>query len=468
MGARPCRQGVPAAAARRWRALLTTAAVAVTSLGITAPAPAQAADGADARTASAVQVARGRADGLTIVQANIYTGLKTEKFQKDVATVLGLAPDFVTYNEVPFRQDSVMAPSGYEIHRSMKNRFKAATPVAWRADRWTAIDEGTFRISNWRGKPPGKVVELGRRFANWVTLESADGRVVSVVSVHVAPLTKGMPDLLNESVARLGRLVGKLARSGPVLAGGDFNVHYTSGRYPRERLTADQLAPTYDILGAHFPTGDHFGNTIDYVFSRGTDELTPTKQYPVELKSDHDAVVGDYTWLVDPPATISKVRNAPDGTRVEQRATARALVNAIDAAKPGSTVALRTPTLALKGPQQALRAAVKRGVHVQVASANDASTKRERVLQRTIAAQEDPASWFQACGAACLSGWRKAGMARALLMISNTSGAWTARYDVNRPVGPEMVELPSAVTISTGPLALKEGAAVLGMASGPA
>ena len=75
------------------------------------------------------------ASDITMIQANIYTGLTVPRFQADVRKVLALEPDFVTYNEVPFRSDSVIAPEGYDLYRDMTNRFTAATPVAWRADR---------------------------------------------------------------------------------------------------------------------------------------------------------------------------------------------------------------------------------------------------------------------------------------------------------------------------------------------
>src|SRR5215207_3641603 len=83
---------------------------------LTAPAVAGADDGD--RRASAV-------GDITMIQANIYTGLSPERFQADVREVLAVQPDFVTYNEVPFRNDAVMAPDGYAIYRNMRNRFTA-------------------------------------------------------------------------------------------------------------------------------------------------------------------------------------------------------------------------------------------------------------------------------------------------------------------------------------------------------
>ena len=405
-------------------------------------------------------------DTLTMVQANIYTKLEPAPFQRDVRTVMSVAPDFISYNEVPFRHDEFLAPEGYELYRDMSNRFTAATPVAWRTDRWTPVATGNQWISNWRGRPPGKEVELGRRTANWVTLQSVDGRVVNVVSAHIAPPTRGMPDLLRRSIRSLDVLVEKLAPSGPVLVGGDFNVHYTSGRYPRDLLDAGQLSPTYDILGAHFPTGDHYGNTIDYLFSRGEDQLTATNQYPMELKSDHDAVVGEYTWLVDAPATISTVRNDPTGTEAEKRAVVKALTGAIGAAEAGSTVALRTPVFDLRGVLRSLRRALERGVHVQVMTANDAPSGRERTLGRAVAAQGDPDSWVQACGGGCLPSWREAGMPRSLMMVSDTAGAWTTRFDVNQMIVSDLRTSASRAKVQTGPIALEGGAALLAGGAG--
>jgi endonuclease/exonuclease/phosphatase (EEP) superfamily protein YafD len=439
-------------------------AVVALALGLSALAPTAAAAGDD-------EVPNGPTQGVgsatvTMVQANIYTKLDPAPFQRDVGTVMSVAPDVISYNEVPFRQDELLAPEGYELYRDMSNRFTAATPVAWRTDRWTPVATGNQWVSNWRGRPPGKEVELGRRTANWVTLQSVDGRVINVVSVHIAPPTRGMPDLLRRSIKSLNVLVEKLAPSGPVLVGGDFNVHYASGRYPRDLLDAGQLAPTFDLLGAHFPTGDHFGHTIDYLFSRGGDQLTATDQYPMELRSDHDAVVGEYTWLVDAPTTISTVRNTPDGTKPEKRAVVTALTSAIGAAEPGATVALRTPVFDLRGVRLALTRALERGVHVQVMTANDAPTRRERVLSRAVDAHGDPRSWVQACGGGCLPSWREAGMPRSLLMVSDSAGEWTTRYDVSRMIVSDLTTLTSRVKVQTGPIALEGGAALLAGGAG--
>ena len=82
-----------------WRSLTSgfaVAAIAATAVLAVVPAPAEArAGGADNAVPS----------DITMVQANIYTGLSIPRFQADVAKVLAIQPDFVTYNEVPFRSD---------------------------------------------------------------------------------------------------------------------------------------------------------------------------------------------------------------------------------------------------------------------------------------------------------------------------------------------------------------------------
>jgi hypothetical protein len=52
-------------------------------------------------------------------------------------------------------------------------------------------------------------------------------------------------------------------------------------------------------------------------------------------------------------------------------------------------------------------------------------------------------------------------MPRSLMMISDTDGAWTARYDVNRMLSSDMVQEKSRVRVQTGPIALDGGAALL-------
>ncbi len=434
-----------------WRRSLASG-VAVAALAsaatVVVTGPAQAGTGARGGAATS---------DLTLVQANIYTGLTTERFQADVRKVLALEPDFVTYNEVPFRTNAVMAPGNYDIYRNMTNRFTAATPVAWRADRFSALAQGSFRISNWRGKPPGREVELGRRFANWVTLQANDGRVLSVVSVHVAPVVRGMPDLIRRSTSRLGVLVDRLAPSGPVLVGGDFNVHYKSGRYPRDILSDHGLVPTYDTLGAYFATGDHHGATIDYVFDRGTDILTPDRQYPVELRSDHDAVVAGLSWATDPPSDTQVVTNEPHGDAAGQRAVLASLARGIRSAQPGSHVALATYGLDLPTVVRQIKRALNRGVHVRVATAGKQVTARERKLDRIMARNSDPGSWLHRCGAPCRARWKTNGMSRTFMMVSDKAGSWRVRFDSHRALSSAIVEKASRVRISTGPIALREG-----------
>lgn len=430
------------------RLLAAGVALAALSPATVLAAPAQAeADGASAEPAADV----------TMIQANIYTKLTVERFQADVAEVLSYEPDFVTYNEVPFRNDAVLAPTGYAIHRSKKDRFTAATPVLWRTDRWSRLDAGTAMVSDWRGKPPGREVELGRRYANWVTLQGVDGRVVSVVSAHVAPKVDGMPDLLRPSVTRIGGLVDRLADRGPVLVGGDFNVHYRSGRYPRDILDAHGLVPTYDTLGTHFPTGDHRGNTIDYVFARGSESLLAGEHRPVELWSDHDAVVAGLSWQADAPTTMRRVANDPDGERADQRAVLHSLVGGIRRAGSGSLVQVATTRLDLAPVVRQLKRAVARGVHVQVVIGDRRPTTAERRVARALAASGDGASWLRRCGARCQDAWKAHRVPRGFMLVTGPDGTGLERYDTNRSLTSALVERVATLDVSTGRTALEEG-----------
>jgi endonuclease/exonuclease/phosphatase family metal-dependent hydrolase len=395
-----------------------------------------------------------------MVQANVYTGLTVPRFQADIRTILAQQPDFITYNEVMFRNDAILAPAGYDMYRSTFNRFTAETPVAWRSDKWSAIAKGTYRISNWRGVPPHKHVELGRRFANWVTIQGTDGRVVSVVSIHVAPLTRGMPDLLRHSVSRLDSLVATLAPKGPVLVGGDFNVDFRSGRYPRDLFTQGDLVPTYDTLGSFFPTGDHHGSTIDFVFDRGTDMLLANNQYPVELNSDHDAVVAGFDWQQDLPSQTTVVTNNPSGDTAAQRAAAAAVLSGVRAAQQGAVLNLATTQLALPRMVRALNRAIDRGVRVHVVIAGDTTTTNEQHLAAHMTAYGDTHNWLRRCVSTCLATYNSASVPAGFLMVRDPDGQWHQRYDASRQFSTALVRDSSKVSISVGEVALRDGASL--------
>lgn len=432
------------------------AAQAVPTTGGTAPSVQSAALQADRSGQPAASAQRREASDISLVQANLYTGLTVPKFQADVRTVLGLGSDFITYNEAHGRTDSVMAPEGYAIYRDMTNRYTKETPVVWRTDRWTAVDQGSWMISDWRGVPPGKQVELGRRYANWVTLSGVDGRQVSVVSVHIAPEARGMPDLLRPSVKRLGLLVDNLASRGQVFVGGDFNIHYPGAKYPRDILEQHALIPTYQALGSYFPTGDHRGATIDYVMGRGNGQLVTEQQFPVELHSDHDAVFGGWRWLTDTTSDVREVTSDPAGTKSAQRAAVTTLASAVRRAAAGSAVRVATATL--DSPQLAtdLRTAAKRGVHVQLIKVGGRMTQRETTLERLLKQDGDASSWMWHCVRDCRTTWRAYRLG-GLMMVSDTEGTWKVRLSSNRQLTAAMLTKVTTVSVTAAQFGIDEG-----------
>jgi endonuclease/exonuclease/phosphatase (EEP) superfamily protein YafD len=387
---------------------------------------------------------------LTVIQANLLSPQADRRFQRDAREVLGYAPDLITYNEVAFRKDSFLAPPGYAIYRP-PGRYQRPNPVVWNTNRFTALDTGTFRISNWRGRPPGRETELGRRWANWVTLAGDDGRTLTLVSIHIAPKVRGMPDLRLRSVKRLGTLVGELAQRGPVIVGGDFNMHHRSAIYPEDLFAAADLHPTYDLLGNRFPTGDHGGATIDFLFVRGTDQLTVDTHFPVELNSDHDAVVAGMSWRSDPDETITTVSNNPRGARVEQRAVVTAVRGQIGHAGAGDLVQLATRDTSLSGIVRALRRAAVRGARVQVTTRSTALTPREQRLRSMLHGYSG--SWVRRCVGPCATAWQSAHPVTKLL-LTNEVGQPVAVTDVNRRMDASAFKLRSRAVIQTGPIAL--------------
>lgn len=437
------------------RVRCTVAGLAV----VTALSGALTATPASAGPRSAEQAAA--TGDVRAIQANIKSDLSVERFQADVREVLSYAPDVVTYNEVPLRMDWVIAPEGYDVYRDMRNRYTKATAVAWRSDRWTAIATGTIRVSNYRKIPPGRNIKLGLRYANWATLQGVDGRTMSVVAAHVAPLDKNMPDLLRRSVRRIGELVEELSASGPVLVGGDFNVHYKSGRYPRDLLEPVGMVPTYDTLASFFPTGDHQGMTIDYVFNRGAEALGATAHAPVELYSDHDAVVTDFDWLTDTTSDTRRLVSDPDGDETAQRLAVDAVAGAVGDAEPGESVAMVTSGLDLFSVFRKLRAAVGRGVVVDYVTRGRTLTPLERRLARVVAAGDSTGSSVSRCRGGCLDRWREADFPRTFLLHRDGDGEAVLRVDASRTVSSVMLRKRTVVKLQTGEVALREGREML-------
>jgi hypothetical protein len=218
--------------------------------------------------------------------------------------------------------------------------------------------------------------------------------------------------------------------------------------------------PTYDTLGAYFPTGDHHGLTIDYAFGRDTDTLLAQTQRPVELNSDHDAVVGGWNWQADLRSQSRVVTNDPDGDSTRRRAVARALATGIRSAEPRSLVALATTRLGLHGVVRQLKRAIDRGVRVHVVAAGDRPTTPERRLRRHMATVGNPHNWLKRCRSTCRDSYDQAGVPRGLLMLSDADRVWRTRYTSSLRFSRVLIRQSSRVRISIGEVALREAAAL--------
>ncbi|MGH3334619.1 MAG: endonuclease/exonuclease/phosphatase family protein [Nocardioides sp.] len=415
--------------------LLTAQALVLTSVAQGSPAQAAVVESAS---------------DITFVTANLRSPQTATRFQQDAAEVFAQDPDLIAYNEVSFRKEVFLAPQGYELWRA-DGRYEGHNPVAWRTSAWRDVDHGTRLISNYRKKPPGKQTLLGLRYANWVSLKSVDGRRLSIVAVHVAPRFRDEQgdwvDLLRPSVRRLSLLVQELSSRGPVLVGGDFNVPYNGPRYPRDLLTQARLRPTYDLLGTSFPTGDHHGGTIDYVFVRSKGKLEADWHRPVELNSDHDAVVAGLSWTTEAPnpEVTTTLRSQPDGTAEERRAVARALTQHLASTAAGETVQVATRGLSLPIADRALRRAEARGVRVRVTTLSRRLTWRERRLLRTL---DTNGSWLRRCQGECRTGWQQA-QPPSLLLVTGADGDGKVRIDVSRGLSRYVVTRRTSARITT-------------------
>jgi endonuclease/exonuclease/phosphatase family metal-dependent hydrolase len=398
------------------------------------------------------------ATGFRMIQANLESPQSGAHFQADFAAVIAQQPDFVTLNEVAYRYDVNLMPPGYAMWRpgramwtpetwEKQGRYAAENAVLWRTDRWTMTDQGSTRILNKQGVPRGKRVELGKRYANWVTLVSADGRTVSVVSTHFTPYIKEWGDLAPREVRNLGELTATLATRGPVLIGGDFNFHYRSQQYPATTLAENNIVPTYDLFGGAFPpTGDHFGATVDYQFVvQNGDQVRPVVQWTTELNSDHDALGTDWQYgaLAPEPTTLPSTNarfaprrfaNHPKWRHKGQRSVVRRLNKAINNAPPGSAIHLATGNLADGPTRRALLWAQKRGVYVQVLIRDERMNRHERALRKHLGRDTRMRTWFADCESHKCQRVSKR-MARTTLLVSQSGQTPAVKITVNRSLG---------------------------------
>jgi len=415
--------------------VLLATALAGTSLATSAPAVAREELTANARAKALPAAAPGV---VRITEANLLSGQPVADFQADVATVLSNQPDFIAYNEVPYRYDSVLAPPGYAIWRT-PGQYTGETPVAWRTDRWTAINQGTITVSYKLGKLPGQKVHWGVRYANWVTLQGIDGHVISVISAHLAPDTEITHGLQEVGINNIGLLANQLAAFGPVLMAGDMNFHYGPLQYPRDLLASYGFTSTYDVAGTHFATGDHRGATIDYIFLKQASQFSVLGQYNQELNSDHDAVTADLAFTDAPlsvPVSFSPgtYKNTPEGTRGARRAVLDLMVKAVDNTPTGAAIHLTTAKLGDKPLYRALRAAIEREVHVQVVTRRNNPSQQELNLMNVLGDKVWKKSWAVGCDEDCRAIESRGNLPQTRLLISQSGLTKALRIDADQPL----------------------------------
>ena len=177
---------------------------------------------------------------------------------------------------------------------------------------------------------------------------------------------------------------------------------------------------------------------------------------PVELNSDHDAVVAGLSWTTEAPAPApTVVRNQPDGTTEERTAVSRALRAHLASTSAGDTVQVATRGLDLPLADRALRRAEARGVRVQVTTLSLRLTWRERRLRRTL---DTNRSWLRRCQDACRAQWLQE-QPPSLLLVTGADGDGKVRIDVSRPLRRAVVTRRTTARITTSRSEMSEARA---------
>ncbi|WP_435769593.1 endonuclease/exonuclease/phosphatase family protein [Nocardioides sp. SYSU DS0651] len=178
---------------------------------------------------------------VSIAHANIPMRSGKTRFRRGMRQLLAGRPEFVTLNEQFNRSvgEITRVADGYRGFRVTKvpsgrgGREALSTVVLWKGTKWRLVRGGRIRLVNDDRARHGRRLVVWDRYATWVKLRSrASGEVVSVVSVHhmTNPGKYGPNKAKRQRAYRVGmnrlvRLTKALGRRGPVLVGGDFNVH---------------------------------------------------------------------------------------------------------------------------------------------------------------------------------------------------------------------------------------------------
>ncbi|GAA3647875.1 hypothetical protein GCM10022237_04310 [Nocardioides ginsengisoli] len=379
---------------------------------------------------------------MRIVQANIKSRMSDAKTKADIAGVYAQNPDFVTFNEATGRKDAMLAPAGYQLWRT-PGAYTGETAVAWKTSRWNVVDQGTFLISNKLRKPPSRKYELGLRYANWVSLQSNIGERISVIATHFSPRVGEFKDLTIPSFKRLAVLVDQLRAFGPVVVGGDLNVNYKApAEYPRSTVTALGLTPVYDVTGVALPTGMYRGATIDYILLASAGQFTVRGQSVRTGYSDHRQLTADLA-LTGTSASAFTPGTVLTDPRTSPRAVTSLMIRSINLAPKGAVVHLVSRQLAVKGVVDAIKAARKRGVQVQVLTSGKKISGGERALIKLLGTNTRKKSWV-----AHQRNWTKYGLPAASSLVSASGGTRALRIDSSRPITQETHKVPTRAVIT--------------------
>lgn len=425
-----------------------------------APMGATTAGAAKAHTTKASRHPRPptKGKGFRVVESNLDSPQAWQKFQQDDDQIRRQHPDFQVLNEVAYRHGRILAPSGYGIWRT-PGKYSGETAVVWKSSEWTITSQGTSVISNKHGVPKGHRVEVGMRYANWATFTNGAGRVVSVVATHYAPPISSWPNLAPVETKRLGKLMDWLSQRGPVIAGGDLNKSYGSRAFPRRVMNQHHVVPTYDVLGApKGGTGDHHSYTIDYTLMRQRAHADkPVHQYTMSQNSDHKAVVTDFHYLkpasAPDGATLPKflagvVHNRPKSAKGKYAAI-NAFVRAMKNAGAGGGMHVLTNRLTNGEVGDALIAAKRRGVHVQVMVRPGHLTKVERKVRRALGNRLSQHSWFRRC-ASLRCHLAQAHMPGSIVLISQDGQTPSVRMLTQRGLDRNAISRSTQVLTTNG------------------
>jgi endonuclease/exonuclease/phosphatase family metal-dependent hydrolase len=203
-----------------------------------------------------------------------------------VAEIIREQADVVGMQEVKKNQLDELKTllPGYEFYgvgRDDGNEAGEYVPLAWKKDRFEAVEKGVFWLSETPDKPSNGWDADLNRVSTWARLkDKQSGKQILVLNTHFDHRGE---QARRESAKLIREWVSQNAKGDPVIVTGDFNTTANSVPYKNLTIDADEMTLRDSRVLATTPEGPEStwngfkevvpGRRIDFIFSTAPAEV---------------------------------------------------------------------------------------------------------------------------------------------------------------------------------------------------